>query len=55
MHSPPGSRDKLVALTEAGRDMVILAEEALTIAPPAFNNLSDAELDQLDALLPRLT
>jgi len=48
-------RRKLVALTAAGRAAVVMAEEALSAAPPAFNTLSDAELDQLDALLARLT
>lgn len=52
---PDDRRRKLVALTAAGRAAVVMAEEALSAAPPAFNTLSDAELDQLDALLARLT
>lgn len=52
---PADHRRKIVALTPAGRDAVVLADEAQTAPPSPLANLSAADLAQLDGLLAKLT
>jgi DNA-binding MarR family transcriptional regulator len=51
---PDDRRRKRVALTSAGREAVVIAEQTFAAPPPALVALSDTELTQLQTLLSRL-